>query len=242
MPKGLQTRGQAQHHHAQVAAESQQHLAHIFGLHLRAQGCVVRPLSVRLSRSRQALHMDQVVGLNRQLRQLGAKSLANHLFGFVQVRAGVDQITGGLHGDRATNVGQDERHRVSVGQDVFARLKRFTRNQRFGKSAGLGQSSGQLLLCCGQHDGRHIGRMGRKRCGTMQTTRRRHGAGGMADGGTDHKFSDSIKNRRPLEFGHPRLTLARGQNQAKFRARHEDHAASSPERSLASTSPSLVPE
>ena len=121
--------------------------------------------------------MDQVVGLNRQLRQLRAKSLANHLFGFVQVRAGVNQITGGLHGDRAANVGQDERHSVCVGQDVFTGLQRFTRNQGFGKGSGFGQSFGLLLLCCGQHDGRHIGHMGRKRCGAMQTSVWRHGAG-----------------------------------------------------------------
>ena len=92
-----------------------------------------------LRRSGQPLHMHQLVGLHGQLSQIGAKGFGNDLFGFVQVRAGIDQINGGLHRHRAPHLGQDGGHRIGMNQDVFARVQHLAGNQGLGKGAGLGQ-------------------------------------------------------------------------------------------------------
>ncbi len=86
--------------------------------------------------------MHQLVGLHGQLRQLRAKGLGHHLFGFVQVRAGIHQVSGRLHGHRSPNARQNCGHGIGMRQDVFTRVQRFTGNQGFGKGAGFGQGFG----------------------------------------------------------------------------------------------------
>ena len=157
MAQGLQTRGQTQHDDPQVAAEGQQHFAHVFGLHLRAQGRVVSPMKMRFSGTRQALHMHQVIGLYGQLRQMRPKRFGNHLFGFVQVGAGVNQIGSRLHGHRAADVRQDGGHGIGMGEDVFPGVEPSTRDQGLGKSTGFGQGFALFGLSGGQHDGGQLG-------------------------------------------------------------------------------------
>jgi hypothetical protein len=63
--QGLQARGQPQHHHAQVARERQQHLAHVLGLRAGRPSAACEP---RRGRARLPLHAHQLGGLDRQRR------------------------------------------------------------------------------------------------------------------------------------------------------------------------------
>ena len=89
----LQARGQPQHHHAQVAREREQHLAHVLGL--RAGAVAWR---MRRGRARLLLHMHQLGGLDRQRGEVVAEHLGDHFLRPVQVLARIDQVAGGLHG------------------------------------------------------------------------------------------------------------------------------------------------
>jgi hypothetical protein len=180
MAQGLQTRSQAQHDHPQIAAESQQHLAHILGLNAGAQRRVVWPMGARFGRPRETLNMHQLVGLHGQLRQLRAKGLGDHLFGLVQMWAGINQVTRCLHGQRTPNVRQDGGHRIGMRQDIFSGVQGFTGNQGLGKSPGFGQGFGLFRnFRCGQDHRRQMRRVQTARCG--------HRACRVAGGGADHK-------------------------------------------------------
>ena len=143
--QGLQARGQAQHHHPQVARKRQQHLAHALGLRgggLR-HGCgLAAAAGGILGNARHALQAHQLGGLDRQVGKAVAKGFGDHLVRLVQVLAGVDQIAGRLHGLRAANGRQDGGHRVGMGQDVFAGIEQRAREQRLGKGARAQQCVG----------------------------------------------------------------------------------------------------
>ena len=112
----LQARSQPQQHHAQIAAESQQHLAHVFRLLARAlrRGKLLAP------HAREALRALQPHRLMRQPRKFGAKRLANDFFGAVELLAGIHQIGRRLYFFGAANVGQDFGHAIGMRQRVFA--------------------------------------------------------------------------------------------------------------------------
>ena len=220
--QGLQARGQAQHDHPKVTAERQQHLAHVFCLQAGAERCVVSPPGVGLGRPGQALHHHQLVGLHGQLRQLRAKGLGHHLFGLVQVRAGIHQVTGRLHGHRTTNAGQDRGHSLGMRQDVFARVQRFARDQRLGKGAGFGQGFAVLGtfggIGRGQHDGRKIR--------GMQTAGGRHRPGRMAGSGAAHGLNRPASAWPAPQFGHRLSRWGHDQNLAKCPTGRGGHARS----------------
>ena len=134
--QGLQPRGQAQQHHAQIARKRQQHLAHVFARH----GAVGAGFGTRSAHApaRLALHMQQLVGFDGQAGQARAKGLAQHLGRFAQMVAGIDQIASGLHGGRAPNARQDVGHLLGVVPMVFTAIEGFPHQQ------GLGQSTGAL--------------------------------------------------------------------------------------------------
>ena len=123
----LQARGQAQHHHTQVAREGEQHLAHVLGLH----GGVFQVLCG----AGLLLHAHELGGLYRQRGKVGTKGLGDHLFRLVQMNACMHQIAGGLHGLRTTNALEDGSHGIGVGQRVFAGIQRFASHQGLGKRA-----------------------------------------------------------------------------------------------------------
>ena len=104
--------------------------------------------------------MHQLVGLHGQLRQMGAKGFGHDLFGFVQMRAGVDQITSCLHGDRAANVLQNGGNSIGMREGVLSGIQHFTGNQWLGKGTGFGPCFGLFgRISGGQHDGWQKGRM-----------------------------------------------------------------------------------
>ena len=122
----LQARRQAQQHHAQVARESQQHLAHPLGLLLAALG-----LDGGLAR--RALHRDQ---LARVLDQAGvgvAERIAHDFFRTLQKVGGVDQVRGGAQRRHRTDRLQDAGHTVGMGQRRFAGVEKVAAQQRLGK-------------------------------------------------------------------------------------------------------------
>jgi len=137
----LQARGQAQHHHAQIAREGEQHLAHVFGLQ--------RGVVELLRTARLALHAHELGGLDGQLRKVGAEGFGDGLFGFGEVVAGIDQVARGLHGLGAANAAQNGGHGVSVGQDVLAGVEQLGGQQGFGKSARARQRMGLLRQAVG---------------------------------------------------------------------------------------------
>ncbi len=150
--QGLHARSQPQHHHTQVARKRQQHLAHVFRLNLG----VVDQLCRALGRTRQLLKVQQLVGLQGQLRQVGSKSLGDHLFRLVQMRAGIHQIPRCLHLLGATDPGQNARNRIGVLPDVLSGVELLALDQGTGKSAGtLKRALCQLRGGSGlQHRGR----------------------------------------------------------------------------------------
>ena len=127
----LQARRQAQHHHAQVARERQQHLAHVLGLHLG----VVHQLARVLGLARLLLDAHQLGGFHGQRGVVLAERLGDDLLRLVQVRAGVDQVAGRLHRFGAAHGLEDGGHRVGVGQRVLAGVQRLARDERLGKRA-----------------------------------------------------------------------------------------------------------
>ena len=134
----LQPRCQPQQHHAQVARERQQHLAHVLGLHLR----VVHQLRRILRRARLLLHANQLGGFNGQRRVVLAEGLGDDLLRLVQVRTGVDQIAGRLHRFGATHPLEDGGHGIGMGQGVLAGVERFARDERLGERASARQRIG----------------------------------------------------------------------------------------------------
>ena len=150
MSQGLQARGQAQQHHAQVTRKRQQHAAHVFGMQAR----VCTACGSALHRTGLSLHMDQLGGLHRQLGIGFAKGFANHLARLVEVLTGIHQVAGRLNRLGATNVAQDGHHGISMRQNVFAGVQLRIGQQRLGKSARARQAlwqGHQALLCHSDH-------------------------------------------------------------------------------------------
>jgi hypothetical protein len=127
--QGLQARGQAQQHHAQVAAEGQQHLAHALDL-LALLG---RLLELRAARG--ALHAHQLARVLDQLRVAFTEALGDQLLGLREVLAGVHQVGSGLDGGRGADAGQDGRHAVGMRQGVLAGVEALAAQQRFRERA-----------------------------------------------------------------------------------------------------------
>ena len=141
--QGLQPRGQAQQHHAQVARKRQQHLAHVFAGHGTA--CArVAPRGPHAP-ARLALHMQQLVGFDGQAGQARAKGLAQHLGGLAQVVTGVHQITSSLQSGRAANASQDARHRLGMLPVVFAPVEGLAHQQGLGHGTGALQQAIALI-------------------------------------------------------------------------------------------------
>ena len=101
MAQGLQTGGQSQHHHAQITRKRQQHFPHAFRLSCRGL-CHGRSLPCSaggaLCDTRHALKAHQFGGLYRQICKTISEGFGNDFVGFIQVFAGIDQVTCGLHG------------------------------------------------------------------------------------------------------------------------------------------------
>ena len=136
MAQRLQARCQAQHDDAQIFGESQQHLAHVLGLRgggLRHGVGTGRASVTCLGNARHALHFNELVGLDRQRRQVLAKGLGDYVSGLVQMLTGVDQIARCLHRNRAANVFQNSAHCIGMRQRVFTSVKLLMRNQRMGE-------------------------------------------------------------------------------------------------------------
>ena len=145
MAQGLQARGQAQHHHPQVARKRQQHLAHALSLRgggLRHGRGLAAAAGGILGNARHALQAHQLGRLDCQVGKAVTKGFGNHLVRFVQVLAGVDQVAGSLHGLRATDRRQDGGHRVGMGQDVFTGIEQRACEQRLGKGTCTRQCVG----------------------------------------------------------------------------------------------------
>ena len=100
---------------------------------------VACPVDRPLRDARLALHLHQLGGLHGQRGKVVAKGLGNHLLRLVQMVTRIDQVAGRLHRLGATNGLQDGRHRIGMGQDVFAGVQRLTHQQRLGKRAGACQ-------------------------------------------------------------------------------------------------------
>ena len=128
------------------AAEDAVHLAEVY-----------RQLAPQLSAEKTAAVLEDGAELiSNMRREVLPEGLGDHLLGPVQVLARVHEVGSGLHGFGAADSAQNVGHRVGMGQDVFARVQRFGRQQRLGESA----SAGQRLRLMGQtrggggHDGR----------------------------------------------------------------------------------------
>ena len=134
----LQARRQPQHHHAQVARERQQHLAHVLGLRLR----VVHQLAPHPPRRAPAAAPHQLGGFHRQRGVVVAERLGDHLLRLVQVLAGVDQVAGRLHGLGAAHGLEDGGHGVGVGQRVLAGVQRLAGDEGLGERARARQRVG----------------------------------------------------------------------------------------------------
>ena len=123
----LQPRRQPQQHHAQVARERQQHLAHAFGL----QGAL---LGADHRRARSALDLHQ---LARQRDEAGgtlAERLGDDLFRTLQVVARVDQISRSPHRRRRADGLQQRGHAVGMRQRVLAAVQLPAGQQRLGET------------------------------------------------------------------------------------------------------------
>jgi len=57
----------------------------------------------------------------------------------VQMRTGIHQVTGRLHGLRAANMTQNVSHSVCMRQHAFSGIEHFACKQRFGKGPGARQ-------------------------------------------------------------------------------------------------------
>ncbi len=154
----LQPRRQAQQHHAQVAREGQQHLAHALGLQ-GALAAVVAVVLLRLARGALDLHQ-----LARQRHQAGvavAEGLLHHLLGALQVVARVDQVGRRAQRRRAADAAQQRRHAVGMAQRVFAGVQRLPGEQRLGEGARprhrVDAVAGRLGRAGQMHDGRGTG-------------------------------------------------------------------------------------
>ena len=139
----LQARGQAQHHHPQIAREGQQHLAYVLGLRHRDRRAAG---AGGLGLPGLTLQAHQPGGLQRQRGKVVAKGLGDHLLRLVQVLAGIHQVTGRLHRLRTTDLAQDGGHRIRMGQRVLTGVKCLARQQRLGK----GPRTQQRLSLIGQ--------------------------------------------------------------------------------------------
>mmetsp|Transcript_21669 Transcript_21669/g.84381 ORF Transcript_21669/g.84381 Transcript_21669/m.84381 type:complete len:464 (+) Transcript_21669:1574-2965(+) len=126
----LQPRGQAQQHHAQVARERQQHLAHPLGL----LGTLVA-LAVAAGRSApgRALQLHELARVADQAGIAVAEGLGDHLLRLVQEVAGIDQIRRRLQLGRAADALQDGCHAVGMRERVLAGIELLRRQQRLGK-------------------------------------------------------------------------------------------------------------
>ncbi len=153
MAQRLQARGQAQHDDAQIARKRQQHLAHILQLgggRLRPGYRGRCPCASDLRLACLALHLHQLGGFHRQCRKVVAKGFGDHFLRFVQVVAGIHQVGGGLHRLGPANGPENGRHRVRMGQRVFAGVQRFAGQQRLGKCAGARQCMGLFRQALGR--------------------------------------------------------------------------------------------
>jgi hypothetical protein len=174
----LQPRGQPQQHHAQVAREGQQHLAHAFGLQRALRGADLRV-------ARRALRLHQLARGAHQARVRGAEGLGHHLLRALQVVACIDQVGRGAHRRRGADGLQDGRHAIGVGERVLAGVQWLSGQQRLGKGASLGQRRGAAAVGCrgvvgvvpgkagvSELDDRHPGRrVGARRSGSHGPSR-----------------------------------------------------------------------
>ena len=130
----LQARGQAQQHHAQVAREREQHLAHALGL--------LRP--ARRRRRRRAPGAPRAGSApacacgRPGSRSVSPKALATTSSGLLQVVAGVDEVGRGLHRRRGADGSQDGGHAVGVGERVLAGVQRAGRRAAARRRRGRG--------------------------------------------------------------------------------------------------------
>jgi hypothetical protein len=130
--QGLQARGQAQEHHAQVAREGEQHLADALDL-LGGQGALGL---ITQGVAGVALHLHQLAGVLDQAGGIGTEGALDHLLGLVEVLAGIDQVGGGLQCLRRPDAAQDVVHAVGVGQRVFTGVEVLALQQGDGELAG----------------------------------------------------------------------------------------------------------
>ena len=131
----LQPGRQPQQHHAQIARERQQHLAHPLGL----ASALLGP-DLRLTR--RALDLHQLAGVRHQAGVAGTKGLGHHLFGALQIVTRVDQVDGSAQRGTGADAGQDAGHTVGMAQRVFAGVQPLAGEQGFGKTAGAVQCVG----------------------------------------------------------------------------------------------------
>ena len=127
----LQARGQPQHHHPQIAAEGQQHLAHVLGLQLR----IVDQLSIALRFPGKALDAHQLGGLHRQAGKALAKRLRDHFQRMIEMFPRIHQVAGRLHGLRAADGPQNGGHRIGMSHHALAGIQRLVRDQWLRKTA-----------------------------------------------------------------------------------------------------------
>ncbi len=131
----LQPRGQAQQHHAQVAREREQHLAHPLGLQRLVGGIDARALG-------RALQVAELSRVGDQRRLRFAEERRQHLVGLAELVGGVDEEDRGAQFRRRTDLGQHRGRALGVGERVLARRQRAAGKQRRGELARRGDRVG----------------------------------------------------------------------------------------------------